>query len=152
MVAGTFSDDRRRRRDFVWRLMFSAAIAVLMLMILLIRAQDTAVWVLVVYPLVGALLANVASRTSPRSDEIVWIETTTIAAACILVLAVLVNILIIERLLVQLLYAGVYDDTLFEKYAVVILQVISVLLWLALSRRLSRFRAAGDRRHAPEDE
>ena len=126
-------------RDFAWRLTFAVAIAALMLMILLIRSQSTPLWVVIVYPAVGALLAYVASRTSPRTDEISWIEASTIAAACIVLLAVLINLLVIEQLL-TLIAAGGAANAPFQKYGVVILQGIAVVLWLALSRRLERMR------------
>ena len=49
-------------RDGLWSLLFSIAIAVLMAAILFIREDAVPVWVLIVYPAVGALLANVASH------------------------------------------------------------------------------------------
>ena len=137
--------------DFAWRMMFSLAIAVLMLAILFVRNEDTPVWVMIVYPAVGALLANVASRTSQRVEEIAWIESSTIAAACILILAILVNLLVIEQQLHLIANEGGRHRSFFERYAVVVLQGIAVLLWLALSRRLARMREKDADKRKPKN-
>ena len=131
------------RTDVFWSVLFSIAIAVLMLTILLVRTEDVETWVLVVYPSIGALLAHVASRTSPTEEGIAWIETSTIAAACIVVLASLVNLLLIE-LLVREIYLGAYlEGSLLQQIAFFALPTISALLWWALERRLSRMRHSG---------
>jgi len=127
-------------RDRFWRLLFSAAIAILMLKLLLVRTEPTPVWVLIVYPSVGALLAYVASRTSPTVDEIAWIETGTSAAACIVVLAALVNLLIIELLVRQVRFGESLGAGGAKTYSFIALPTIAVLLWWALERRLTRMR------------
>ena len=129
-----------------WSVSFSIAIAVLMLTILLIRTDPVETWVLFVYPTTGALLAHVASRTSPTVEEIAWIETSTIAAACIVVLAALVNLLLIELLVREMLLGEFLAGTLVQQFSFFALPTISALLWWALERRLTRMRAAGRKR------
>lgn len=133
-------------REFIWNLMFSIAIAILMFAILMTRSDPTPIWVLIVYPLVGALLAHVASRTSPTVDEIAWIETSTIAAACIVLLAALVNILLIELLLREIISGELLSGDEFDQFTFFALPTISALLWWALERRLTRMRRAGRQR------
>jgi len=130
-------------RDAVWSVAFSIAIAVLMLSILLIRTEPVATWVLVVYPGVGAALAHIASRTSPTLEEIAWIETGTIAAACIVVLAGLVNMLLIDLLVREMWLGEILDASIVRKLGFFALPTISVLLWWSLERRLSHLRLAG---------
>ena len=122
-------------RDAIWSIVFSGAIAVLMLSILLTRAEPTPLWVLLAYPAVGAALGQVVSRTSPTVDGIARVETSTIAAAGIVILAILVNMLLIERLSSTVLAGGA--GSIFTYIA---LPAISVLLWWALERRLGRMR------------
>lgn len=129
--------------DLRWSILFSVAIAVLMLAILLIRTEPVDPWVLFVYPTVGALLAHVASRTSPTIEEIAWIETSTIAAACIVVLAALVNLLLIEVLMREVVSGEFLNGTLFRQFSFFALPTIAALLWWALERRLSRMRKLG---------
>ena len=129
-------------QDAIWRLMFSAAIAVLMLGILLVRSEPVPLWVLAVYPLVGAFLANIASRTSPTVEGIERLETSTIAAAAIFVLAALVNVLLIDVLLREYLSGEFLDGSHFQRFSFIALPGISVLLWWALERRLTRLRRA----------
>ncbi len=124
-------------RDAIWSILFSGAIAVLMLSILLTRAEPTPLWVLLAYPAVGAALGQVVSRTSPTVDGIARVETSTIAAAGIVILAILVNMLLIERLSSTVLAGGA--GSIFTYIA---LPAISVLLWWALERRLGRMRRA----------
>lgn len=117
-----------------------------MLTILMIRTEPVETWVLFVYPAIGALLAHVASRTSPTIEEIAWIETSTIAAACIVVLAALVNLLLIELLVREMLLGEFLAGTLLQQFSFFALPTISALLWWALERRLSRMRQAGKKR------
>ena len=132
-------------RDGLWSLLFSAAIAVLMAAILFIREDAVPIWVLILYPLVGAMLANVASRTSPTVDGIAWIETGTIAAAAIVILAALINLLLIELLLREVISGEFLSGNTFQKFSFYALPAISALLWWALERRLSRLRKSGMR-------
>lgn len=135
-----------KRKDVFWSSCFSVAIAVLMLTILLIRTEPVDTWVLIVYPGIGALLAHVASRTSPTIEEIAWIETSTIAAACIVVLAALVNLLLIELLLREMVLGELLTGTIVQQISFFALPTISALLWWALERRLTRMRQAGRKR------
>jgi len=130
-------------RDGLWSVVFSLAIAVLMAAILLIRETPVATWVLIVYPLVGAMLANIASRTSPTEDGIAWIETGTIAAAAIVILAALINLLLIELLLREVIAGEFLSGSGFQRFSFYALPAISALLWWALERRLTRLRKAG---------
>lgn len=132
-------------RDGLWSLLFSLAIAVLMAAILIIREDSVPLWVLVIYPGVGALLANVASRTSPTVDGIAWIETGTIAAAAIVLLAALINLLLIELLLREVISGEYLSGSTFQRFSFFALPTISALLWWALERRLSRLRKSGHR-------
>lgn len=129
--------------DRLWSAMFSLAIAVLMTAILMIREDPVATWVLVVYPLVGAMLANIASRTSPTKDGIAWIETGTIAAAAIVILAALINLLLIELLLREVISGEFLGGSGFQRFSFYALPAISALLWWALERRLTRLRRTG---------
>lgn len=141
--------------NFIWRLLFSGAIAILMLAILLIRTEPVQTWVLFVYPLVGAFLAHVASRTSPTTESIAWIETGTIAAASIVVLAAIMNILLIELLLREFISGEFLNGNVFKQIVFFALPTVSVLLWWALERRLSRVRSAmvdGPKRREAEAE
>ncbi|MEM6660789.1 MAG: hypothetical protein AAF666_01310 [Pseudomonadota bacterium] len=138
-------------RDVLWSYLFAGAIAVLMFALLLIRSTPTPVWVFIVYPAVGALLAHVASRTSPTVDGISRIETTTIAAACIVVLAGLVNLLLVEILLREMLSGEFLQGTLFRQVIFFALPSISVLLWWALERRLNRLRNRARQSDEPDD-
>ncbi len=126
--------------NFLWRLLFSGAIAILMLAILLIRTEPVQNWVLIVYPLVGAFLAQIASRTCPTSEGIAWLETGTIAAASIVVLAALINMLLIELLLREFISGEFLNGNIFNKAAFFVLPTVSALLWWALERRLSSIR------------
>ena len=127
-------------QDRIWRLMFSVAIAVLMVGILLIRSEPVPNWVLWVYPAVGAVLANIASRTSPTVEGIARLETSTIAAAAIFILAALINVLLIDLLLREYLTGEFLDGDNFRIFSFLALPSISVLLWWALERRLTRMR------------
>ncbi|MEM7213060.1 MAG: hypothetical protein AAF479_14415 [Pseudomonadota bacterium] len=130
-------------RDGWWSALFSLAIAVLMAAILLIREAPVPTWVLIVYPFVGAMLANIASRTSPTTDGIAWIETGTIAAAAIVILAALINLLLIELLLREVINGEFLSGNGFKQFSFYALPTISALLWWALERRLARMRKAG---------
>ena len=132
-------------RDSLWSLLFSIAIAVLMAAILIIREDSVPIWVLVIYPLVGALLANVASRTSPTVDGIAWIETGMIAAAAIVILTALINLLLIELLMREVISGEFLSGNTFQQFSFYALPTISALLWWALERRLSRMRKSGHR-------
>lgn len=129
-------------RNFIWSVLFSGAIAVLMLAILLVRTDPVPGWVLVVYPLVGAALAQIASRTSPRVEDLAWIETGTIAAAAIVILAAIINVLLIELLMREFISGEFLSGGIFRKIVFFVLPTVSVLLWWALERRLSRLRTA----------
>ena len=129
--------------DKIWRILFSLSIAVLMAAILLIRSEPVATWVLISYPAVGALLAHVASRTSPTIEEIAWIETGTIAAAALVILAAIINLLLIELLMREWLSGEFLNGDAFRKFSFFALPAISALFWWALERRLARMRAAG---------
>jgi len=135
-----------KRNDIFWSSCFSVAIAVLMLTILMIRTEPVETWVLFVYPAIGALLAHVASRTSPTIEEIAWIETSTIAAACIVVLAALVNVLLIELLVREMILGELLAGSTVQQFSFFALPTISALLWWALERRLTRMRQAGRKR------
>ncbi len=132
-------------RDGLWSIFFSVAIAILEVALLMIREDSVPLWVLVVYPRVGALLANLASRTSPTVEGIAWIETGTIAAAAIVILAALINLLLIELLMRELISGEFLGGTGFQQFSFYALPAISVLLWWSLERRLSRLRRAGRR-------
>lgn len=132
-------------RDGLWSIIFSVAIAILMAALLMIREDSVPLWVLVVYPCVGALLANLASRTSPTVEGIAWIETGTTAAAAIVILAALINLLLIELLMRELISGEFLGGTGFQQFSFYALPAISVLLWWSLERRLSRLRRAGRR-------
>lgn len=138
-------------QDKTWRLMFSAAITVLMLGILLVRAEPVPTWVLVVYPLCGGALANIASRTSPNVEEIARIETSVIAAAAIFVLAALVNVLLVDLFMRQVETNEFLGGSSFDQFTFFALPSISVLLWWALERRLTRLRQARQKGQDPED-
>ena len=127
-------------KNFIWSVLFSGAIAVLMLAILLVRTDPVPGWVLVVYPLVGAALAQIASRTSPTIEDLAWIETGTIAAAAIVILAAIINLLLIELLLREFISGEFLNGGAFRKIVFFALPTVSVLLWWALERRLSRLR------------
>lgn len=126
--------------DKLWRLSFCLAIAVLMAGILLIRAEPVPLWVLVTYPLVGAALANIASRTSPSIEQIARVETSVTAAAAIFVLACLVNLLLIDLLVAEIREGREAQPSTIERFSIVVLPLVSVLLWWALERRLTKFR------------
>jgi hypothetical protein len=127
-------------KNFIWSVLFSGAIAVLMLAILLVRTDPVPGWVLGVYPLVGAALAQIASRTSPTIEDLAWIETGTIAAAAIVILAAIINLLLIELLLREFISGEFLNGGAFRKIVFFALPTVSVLLWWALERRLSRLR------------
>lgn len=125
----------------LWRFLFSVAIAVLMAGLLLTREEPTPLWVLITYPLVGAALANIASRTSPSKQDIARVETSVIAAAAIFVLASLVNLLLLEMLVTQITAGMQRRASVLERWSLVVLPLVSVLLWWALQRHLSRLRS-----------
>lgn len=145
LLPGRHGVETMLSRDGLWSLLFSVAIAILMIAILLIRDDPVPTWVLLVYPLVGALLANIASRTSPTIEEIAWIETGTIAAAAIVILAGLINLLLIELLLREVISGEFLSGDSFRRFSFFALPAISALLWWALERRLTRMRRAGRR-------
>lgn len=132
--------------DAIWRGLFSIAIAILMLGILLIRSEPVPDWVLVVYPLVGAVLANIASRTSPTVEGIARLETSAIAAAAVVVLAALLNLLLLDMLRREYMSGEFLGGSGFRQFAFLALPAVSVLLWWALERRLTRFRLRQPRR------
>lgn len=129
--------------DALWRALFAGAVAVLMFGILSIRSDPVPPWVLLVYPIVGALLAHIASRTSPSVDSIARLETSTVAAAAIFVLAILVNGLLLDMIHREATSGEITGNTRYGKVPFLVLPSIGVLLWWALERRLTRWR----RRH-----
>ena len=132
-------------KDATWRALFSVAIAILMLGILIIRSEPVPAWVLAVYPLVGAVLANIASRTSPTVEGIARLETSTIAAAAIVVLASLLNLLLLDMLRREYMSGEFLSGSAFRQFVFLALPAVSVLLWWALERRLTRLRT-----HTPD--
>lgn len=128
--------------DGLWRFLFSLAICVLMVGILMTRSEPTPLWVMIGYPLVGAALANIASRTSPSADQMARVETTVIAAAAIFVLASLVNLMLLDLLVSYQSGIRTHPNPKLKTASLIILPLISVLLWWALERRLTRFRHA----------
>lgn len=130
------------RRDTVWSIMFSFAIAVLMLAILLARNVTPPFWVLITYPAIGAVLAQVASRTCPNRRQIAWLETGSIAAACVVILAGLVNLLLVELFIRNAYSDAAAAGRIANDISYVVLPAISVLLWWALERRIKRLRQA----------
>jgi len=127
------------RRDTVWSLLFSVAVAVLMLAVLLSRSTPTPIWVLIVYPGVGAALGQIASRTSPAANGIARLETWTIAAASTVVLVLLVDVLLAEWMI-----SGNVTWLSQSFLSHLALPVAGVLLWWALERRLTRLRKSAD--------
>ena len=128
------------RRDTVWSILFSFAIAVLMLAILLTRSVTPPVWVLITYPAIGAVLAQIASRTCPNRRQIAWLETGSIAAACVVILAGLVNLLLVELFIRKAYGDAAAASRIADDISYVVLPAISVLLWWALERRIKRLR------------
>lgn len=127
-------------KDQGWGILFAFSVGLLMLTLLLIRSEPAPFWVLVVYPLVGGLLALTASRTSPAPEQMAWIESGAIAAAAVVVLACLVNLLLIDMLLRQMRTGGLLDGASGEQATFFGAPAAAVLLWWALQRRLSRLR------------
>ena len=134
--------DRRglMRDDVIWRALFVGATAILMLGIMLLRSNVPPTWALLAFPSVGAALAYVASTTSPNHKQNLWLERSIVAAACFVLL-----ILIVNGLLIELLVSAVRDGAGDRMGRAGILMAIalaggSVLLWLAYQRRLIRFR------------
>ena len=128
------------RRDTVWSVLFSFAIAVLMLAILLARNVAPPLWVLITYPAIGAVLAQVASRTCPNRRQIAWLETGSIAAACVVILVGLVNLLLVELFIRNAYSDAAAAGRIADNISYVVLPAISVLLWWALGRRIKRLR------------
>ena len=129
--------------DKLWSALFACATAVLMLGIMLLRTAPPPTWALLIFPAVGALLAHAASRTTENRQHIMWLETSTIAAACVVVLMLMINGFLIE------LFVGSVStsaEAIRQPAGVLLFFVLaggSVLLWWALERRLSRMRKAG---------
>ena len=126
--------------DHVWGVLFAFSVGLLMLTLLLIRSEPVPFWALVIYPLVGGLLALTASRTSPAPEQMAWIESGAIAAAAVVILAALVNLLLIEMLLRHMRTGGLLDAASSEQATFFAAPAAAVLLWWALQRRLSRLR------------
>ena len=139
--------------DKLWSTLFACATAVLMLGILLLRTATPPMWALLIFPAVGALLAHVASRTTENRQHIMWLETSTIAAACVVVLMLLINGFLID------LFFGAVSGTAeaIQRPSDMLLFFVlaggSVLLWWAFERRVKRLRHATDGdQHSAEHE
>ena len=130
-----------------WSVLFAVSVGVLMLAILLMRVEPAPGWVLLVYPMVGALLGLAASRTSPTAEQMAWIESGTIAAAAVVVLAGLVNMLLLDMLLRELETGAMLGSGAGERVAFFTMPAAAVLLWWGLQRRLSRLRISTAVRH-----
>lgn len=76
------------RENSIWSTCFAIAVAGLIFLIMATRSGPAPLWALLIYPAVGGLLAQVASRTSQAAGGIVRLETTTIAAAIALALTI----------------------------------------------------------------
>lgn len=137
----------------VWSTLFALSVGVLMLTILLIRSDPMPLWVLVVYPSVGGLLGLAASRTSPTAEQMAWIESGVIAAAAIIVLACLINMLLMDMMLRQFHSEDMLGGGPMQQATFFVALTAVALFWWALQRRLSRFRLAGaERNRASESE
>lgn len=121
--------------DCIWRLLFTGATSILMLAFLLSWSQPLARWVLVVYPSVGAVMAYVASRTSPSAEEIARIETGTVAATC-----VAAPILLLEDALGAYLLGAVLAHEKLHFAAVAVTLLAAFAAWLPLEQKLARIR------------
>lgn len=130
------------RRETMWNLMFSAAIAVLMLEILLSRNLTPPIWVLIAYPAFGAVLAHVAGRTCPNRNHIVWLENATIAAACVILVVTVVNSILGFLFLDDLRAAGDSIARTLDTIVFISLTTSAVMLWWSLERGITRLRSA----------
>ena len=137
--------------DKLWSALFACATAVLMLGIMLLRTAPPPTWALLIFPAVGALLAHAASRTTENRQHIMWLETSTIAAACVVVLMLMINGFLIE------LFVGSVStsaEAIQQPAGVLLFFVLaggSVLLWWAFERRVKRLRHGSDGdQHAAE--
>lgn len=122
--------------DRLWSVLFAGATAILMLGILLLRPSATPLWALLTFPAIGASLAHMASRTTPNRRQILWLETSTIAAACVVLLVLMVN-----GFLIDLLFGAVGAGAASDRTGVLLMVVLAggaALLWWALERRLKR--------------
>lgn len=131
------------RRDTLWNLLFSAAIAVLMLGILLSRNLTPPIWVLIAYPAFGALLAHVAGRTCPNRSHIVWLENATIAAACVIVLVSVADEILGALFLDELRAEGDSIARSLDLIVFITLTTSAVMLWWSLERGITRVRSSG---------
>ena len=128
------------RREFFWRLLFTAAIAAVLLAILLAGTVTPPIWVLICYPAVGALLAHIVSRTAPNRHQIAWLETASIAAACVLIIAMAVNALAEVLFLDDLRAEGGGAGQTAEIAFFCLLTVASLASWWGLERWVRRIR------------
>ncbi len=128
----------------LWSILFAISVGVLMLTILLIRSEPVPFWVLVVYPVVGGMLGLAASRTSPTVEQMAWIESGTIAAAAVVVLAGLVNLLLIDMVIRS---SDMLSGKPIQQVTFFAAPAAAALFWWALQRRLSRLRLASAERH-----
>ncbi len=126
--------------DRVWSALFACATAVLMLGILLLRTATPPAWALMIFPTIGASLAHVASRTTNNRRQIMWLETSTIAAACVVVLMLMVNGFLIDLFVraVSGTAAAIHNPA--DLILFFVLAGGSVLLWWAFERRVKRLR------------
>jgi hypothetical protein len=142
-----------RLSDHVWSILFALSVGLLMMTVLLVRSEPVPGWAILLYPITGGLLALAASRTSPSADQIAWIESSAIAAAAVVVLAGLVNLLLLDMLLRQIQTGTVLAGAPMQQVMFFVAPGVAVLLWWALQRRLSRLRLATgepDPQHDPE--
>lgn len=132
------------RDERIWSALFAGATAILMLGILLLRSTMPPLWALLIFPTIGASLAHLASRTSPNRRQIVWLETSTMAAACVVVLVLMVNAFLIDLFVTAFADAGAGSTDRVEFLFFVVLVGGAALLWWALERRIARVRQSID--------
>lgn len=128
--------------DKIWSGVFAGATAVLMLGILLLRSTVPPTWALLAFPAIGAFLAHVASRTTPNRRQILWLETATISAACVVLVVLLLDVLVVDLFAVA--FGAGTDSGGGNRGLVTMLFLISgsSVLWWVLYRRLNRYRQA----------
>lgn len=124
----------------IWSMLFAGATAILMLGIMLLRSTIPPTWALLVFPVIGASLAHVASRTTPKPSQILWLEKSIITAACFVLLVLMVNGFLID-LFVSAIRDGASDRAgRAGILMVIVLSGCAALLWWAFQQRASRFR------------
>lgn len=81
------SRERRMERNSTWTFLFAAAVAWLMFVVVVLGHEPAPLWAQFTYPIVGAILATVASLTSRSVGGTAKLETATISAAIVLAAA-----------------------------------------------------------------